>query len=92
MGMVLSILDVLVVLGVVIGVSRAVWNGGKSRVLSGFIIAAMIIFGTVSFTAANGLTSASPFNQWALFIALVAIAIVLRSAFKSSKLPLGEEP
>lgn len=80
MGTVLTILDFLVVLSVVISVARAVLRG-RSRVLAGFIIAAMIIFGTVSFTAANGLTGDSPFNQWTLLIFLVAIAIVVRASW-----------
>lgn len=81
MGTLLTILDFLVVLSVVISVSRAVWNGGRSRILSGFVVAAMIIFGTVSFTAANGLVSDSSFNQWTLLIFLVAIAIVARASW-----------
>lgn len=83
MRIVLAILDVLVVLYVVISVSRAVWNvETRSRVLSGFIIAAMVIFGLVSFTAAYGLAESSSFNQWALLIFLVAIATVARNSWK----------
>ena len=81
MAIFLLILDLLVVLGVVSSVSRAVWRGNRSRVLSGVIIAAMIIFGLVSLCAANGLTFASSFNQVALLIALVITAVVARSSW-----------
>jgi len=85
MRIVLAVLDVLVVLYVVISVSRAVWNGPtRSRLLTGFIIAAMIIFGLVSFTAAYGLAESSSFNQWALLIFLVAIAIAASNSWKES--------
>ncbi len=78
----LVILDFLVVLAVVVSVSRAVWNGqsesSRSVLLSGLIVLAMCIFGLVSMSAASGLTSSSSFNQVALLIFLVAIAIVAR--------------
>jgi len=74
----LSIADLIVVLAVVISVSRAVWNEDRSRLLSAFIIAAMIIFGLVSFSAAYGLAESSSFNQVALLVFLLAIAIVVR--------------
>jgi len=87
MRIVLAILDFLVVLYVVISVSRAVWNGPtRSRLLSGIIIAAMIILGLVSFTAGYGLADNSAFNQWALLIFLVAIAIVARNSWKQAGL------
>ena len=74
----LSIADLIVVLAVVISVSRAVWNEDRSGLLSAFIIAAMIIFGLVSFSAAYGLAESSSFNQVALLVFLLAIAIVVR--------------
>lgn len=76
----LGILDFLVVLGVIVSVSRAVWNGqsanSRSLLLSGLIVLAMCVFGLVSVSAASGLTSSSSFNQIVLLILLVAIAIV----------------
>jgi hypothetical protein len=78
MRIVLSILDLLVVLAVVISASRAVWIEQRSRLLSGFIVAAMIIFGLVSLSAAFGLAESSSFNQAALFIFLLAISVVAR--------------
>jgi hypothetical protein len=88
MRVILAILDFLVVLAVVIGVSRAVWYGeGRSRLLSGFVIVAMMIFGLVAFSAAYGLTESSPFNQWALLIFLVAIAVVTRLSWAANLAP-----
>jgi O-antigen/teichoic acid export membrane protein len=81
MRIVLSIADLIVVLAVVISVSRAVWNEERSRILSAFIIAAMIIFGLVSFSAAYGLAENSSFNQAALLVFLLAIAVVVRSGW-----------
>lgn len=84
---ILATLDFLVVLYVVISVPRAVWKGQtRSRPLTGFIIAAMMIFGLVSFTAAYGLAESSSFNQLALFISLLAIAIVARNSWKEPSL------
>lgn len=78
----LAIADVIVVLAVVFTVSRAVWrgqsDGSRSVLLSACIVLALLIFGLVSFTAAYGLAESSSFNQLALLIALVAIAIVAR--------------
>jgi hypothetical protein len=83
--MILAVLDVVVVLFVVISVSRAVWNGQtRSRLLFGFVIAAMMIFGLISFSAAYGLAESSSFNQWALFIFLVAVAIVARGSWSKN--------
>ena len=79
MGTILSILDLVVVLVVVISVSRAVWEGptesSRSLALSVLLILAFSIFGIVSLLAAAGLTTASAFNQGALFIFLVVTAI-----------------
>jgi glucan phosphoethanolaminetransferase (alkaline phosphatase superfamily) len=81
MAIILTILDLLVLVAVVISVFRAVNGGTTSRLLSACIVVAMIIFGLVSFAAANGLTVASTFNQAALLIFLVAIAVVTRIAW-----------
>jgi hypothetical protein len=82
MRIVLGIADFIIVLSVVTAVSRAVWRGqseqSRSMLLSGLIILAMLIFGLVSFTAAYGLAESSSFNQVALLIVLVAIAVVVR--------------
>jgi hypothetical protein len=89
----LLILDLLIVLTVVISVSRAVWVAASSRALALVIIAAMIIFGLVSLSAANGLTAASSFNQWALLIFLVAIAVTARLSWQKpgASAPLMEK-
>jgi predicted neutral ceramidase superfamily lipid hydrolase len=82
MRIILSIADLIVVLAVVITVSRAVWRGqsdqSRSLLLSACIVLALLIFALVSFTAAYGLAESSSFNQLALLLALVAIAIVAR--------------
>ena len=88
----LLILDLLVVLTVVLSVSRAVWVAARSKALALVIIAAMIIFGLVSLSAANGLTFASSFNQWALLIFLVVIAVVARISWQpAASAPLMEK-
>jgi hypothetical protein len=82
MRIILGIADFLIVLAVVIAVSGAVWRGqseqSRSLLLSARIILAMLIFGLVSFTAAYGLAESSSFNQVALLIVLVVVAIVAR--------------
>jgi predicted neutral ceramidase superfamily lipid hydrolase len=82
MRIILSIADLIVVLAVVISVSRAVWRGqsdqSRSLLLSVCIVLALLIFALVSFTAAYGLAESSSFNQFALLLVLVAIAIVAR--------------
>jgi predicted neutral ceramidase superfamily lipid hydrolase len=82
MRIVLGIADFVIVLAVVIAVSRAVWRGqsetSRSLLLSACIILAMLIFALVSFTAAYGLAESSLFNQVALLVSLVAMAIVVR--------------
>ena len=82
MRIILSIADVFIVLGVVITVSRAVWRGqseqSRSLLLSACILLALLIFALVSFTAAYGLAEGSSFNQVALLIVLVVIAVVAR--------------
>jgi hypothetical protein len=75
---ILSLLDILVVLFVVISVARAIWNGpseGSGMSLLGALLTlVLMIFGTVSMLAANGLTDNTAFNEGALLIFLVAIA------------------
>ncbi len=87
MRIILSIADLIVVLAVVISVSRAVWRGqsdqSRSLLLSACIVLALLIFALVSFTAAYGLAESSSFNQFALLLALVAIAIVARIGWVS---------
>ena len=88
MKIILAIADVLVVLSLVIAVSRAVWRGqseqSRSLLLSACIVVALLIFGTVSFTAAYGLADNSAFNHVALLIALVAIAGAIRIGWTST--------
>jgi hypothetical protein len=85
MGTVLLIADVLVLLGLVISISRAVRNGQPQGsgplALSIIIVVALITFGTVSFCAALGLAQDSAFNQIALLIFLVLIAVVARASW-----------
>jgi len=82
MRIILSIADLVIVMSVVITVSRAVWRGqseqSRSLLLSGCIVLALLIFGLVSFTAAYGLAESSSFNQIALLIVILAIAIIAR--------------
>jgi predicted neutral ceramidase superfamily lipid hydrolase len=85
MGIILGILDFVVVVAVVMSVSRAVWSGqsqsSRSVLLSALIVLVMLVFGVVSFTAAYGLAENSSFNQGALLIFLLAIAIVARMSW-----------
>jgi FlaA1/EpsC-like NDP-sugar epimerase len=87
MRIVLGIADFVIVLAVVIAVSRAVWRGqsetSRSLLLSACIILAMLIFALVSFTAAYGLAESSLFNQVALLVFLVAMAVVVRIGWTS---------
>jgi hypothetical protein len=84
MGTVLSILDIVIVLLVVFTVARAVWTGPSgapsSPLLAAFVTLALLIFGTVSLCAADGLTTNTFFNQSALFIYLAAIAATTQAA------------
>ena len=88
MKIILAIADVLIVLSLVITVSRAVWRGqseqSRSLLLSACVVVALLIFGTVSFTAAYGLADNSGFNQVALLIVLVAIAAAVRIGWTST--------
>jgi hypothetical protein len=82
MGIVLIIADLLVLLTIVISVSRAVRNGrpsGSSQLLlTVCIVIALLVFATVSFTAASGLAQSSAFNQAVLLAFLIVTAIVAR--------------
>lgn len=82
MRIILGIADFALVVAVVIAVSRAVWRGqseqSRSLLLSVCVVLAMLVFGLVSFTAAYGLAESSSFNQIALLIVLLAIAIIAR--------------
>jgi hypothetical protein len=82
MGAVLTIIDVLVLLTLVISVSRAVRNGQPRGtgplILSICIVVAVLIFAVVSFTAASGLAQSSSFNQVALLLFLIVIAVMAR--------------
>lgn len=82
MRIVLGIADFIVLLAAVVTVSRAVWRGqsetSRSLLLSACIVLALIVFGPVSFSAAYGLAESSSFNQAALLVFLVAIAVLVR--------------
>lgn len=82
MTILLTIADVIVLVTVVISVSRAVWKGQSSALLSAFISLAMPIFALVSLSAASGLAeSSSSSSQGILLVFLVAIAIVAGSSW-----------
>ena len=83
MGTILTIADVLVLLGLVISVSRAVRRARPqdSLALPVVIVIALVIFATVSFCAASGLAQNTAFNQIALLIFLVMIAIMARASW-----------
>jgi hypothetical protein len=82
MGIALSVIDFLVLLTIVISASRWVWRqpaqGFGPLLLSICITLALLIFATVSFTAAYGLAAGSSLSQVILLIFLIAIAIVAR--------------
>jgi hypothetical protein len=82
MGIVLIIADLLVLLTIVISVSRAVRNGqaggSGSLLLTVCILVALLVFATVSFTAASGLAQSSSLNQGVLLAFLIVTAIVAR--------------
>lgn len=85
MGIILTIADVLVLLSLVISVSRAVRKGQPQGsgplALTIVIVIALLIFATVSFCAASGLAQDSAFNQIALLIFLILIAIAARGSW-----------
>jgi hypothetical protein len=85
MGTILAIADVLVLLGLVISVSRAVRRGqpqGSGPLALTIVIGiAVVIFAIVSFCAASGLAHNTAFNQVALLIFLIAIAVVARASW-----------
>jgi hypothetical protein len=85
MGIILSIADLLVLLAIVVSASRAVWKGQSQGfgplLLSICIVLAMLIFATVSFTAAYGLAESSSLGRVVLLIFLVVTAIVARVAW-----------
>jgi hypothetical protein len=80
MGIVLTIIDFLVLLTIVISASRWVWKqpaqGFGPLLLSICITLALLIFATISFTAASGLAAGSSLSQGILLVFLIAIAIV----------------
>ena len=82
MGIVLIIADLLVLLTIVLSVSRAVRNGqaggSGSLLLTVCIVVALLVFATVSFTAASGLAQSSSLNQGVLLAFLIVTAIVAR--------------
>ncbi len=82
MGILLIIADLLVLLTIVISVSRAVRNGqaggSGSLLLTVCIVVALLVFATVSFTAASGLAQSSSLNQGVLLAFLIVTAIVAR--------------
>lgn len=88
MGIVLSILDFLVLLTIVISVSRWVWKqpaqGFGPLLLSICITLALLIFATVSFTAAYGLAAGSSLSRGILLIFLIAIAILARMSWATN--------
>jgi hypothetical protein len=85
MGTVLIIADLLVLLTIVVSVSRAVRNGQPSGsgqlLLTVCIVIALLVFATVSFTAASGLAQSSSLNQGVLLAFLIVTAIVGRVAW-----------
>lgn len=85
---ILSIIDFLVLLTIVISASRWVWKQPAQDfgplLLSICITLALLIFATVSFTAASGLAGGSGLSQGILLIFLVAIAIVARMSWANS--------
>jgi hypothetical protein len=75
--MLLGILDWVVKIAVVISLTRAVWKGTtRSGLLAAVLTVAFLLFGLVSLCAAAGLQAGSSYNQTALLIFLVVIAIV----------------
>jgi hypothetical protein len=88
MGTVLSVIDFLVLLTIVISASRWVWKqpaqGFGPLLLSICITLALLIFATVSFTAAYGLAEGSSLGQGILLIFLVAIAIAARMSWANN--------
>lgn len=82
MGIVLIVADLLVLLTIVISVSRAVRygqpSGSGSLLLTVCIVVALLIFATVSFTAASGLAQSSSLSQGVLLAFLIVTAIVAR--------------
>jgi hypothetical protein len=88
MGTVLSIIDFLLLLTIVISASRWVWRqpaqGFGPLLLSICITLALLIFATVSFTAASGLAAGSSLDQGILLIFLVAIAIAARMSWANN--------
>ena len=82
MTIILTIADLLLLLTIVVSISRAVRNGqphnSGSMLLTACIVVALLIFATVSFTAASGLAQSSSFNQGVLLAFLIVTAIVAR--------------
>ena len=82
MSILLTIADLLVLLTIVASISRAVrygqQNGSGSLLLTVCIVIALLVFATVSFTAASGLAQSSAFNQAVLLAFLIVTAIVAR--------------
>ena len=82
MGIVLSIADLLLLLTILISVVRVVRNGPSqgfgAQLLSICIVAAVLIFALVSFTAAYGLAESSSLNQGVLLTFLALTAVVAR--------------
>jgi len=77
MSILLTIADLLLLLMIVMSVSRAV-RGSGSLLLTVCIVIALLVFATVSFTAASGLAQSSAFNQGVLLAFLILTAIVAR--------------
>jgi hypothetical protein len=87
MPILLRIFDLLVVLAVVITAMRVLWQQSSSNLgmllLAICLTVALAIFGVVSLVAASGLAAGAGFDQGALFIFLVAIAIASGVAWVS---------
>jgi hypothetical protein len=88
MGIALTVIDFLILVTIVISVSRWVWKqpaqGFGPLLLSICITLALVIFATVSFTAASGLAAGSSLSQGVLLIFLVAIAVVARMSWTNN--------
>ena len=84
MGTLLNVVDFIVVVLLIAHVSRTVWKGSGSMVLTSFISLAAIVFGIVSFTSYMGLVGVSSSSmQVLLLMVLLGLAGLIRAAWAS---------
>jgi len=79
MTIILSIIDFIVVLLVVFNVARSVWAGpgaASSPLLAGVLTFVLAVFGIVSLSATDGLTTRSSFDQIAILVFLLPAALL----------------